>query len=172
MVGLMGCSGQSQSAAESSADVQLDIFAAVVRGAMERADWTVVIDPRPIAIYLGPTLPDSTDYLSADAPLIDARAAILRDLRASLGTAFPLREGCPGVLAEPPSRDTSGCPAEREEVLVFAAKAKAEQDEWVLSMISIIYDPMVRQGGTYDAIVTRKDGGWKLDRVVLRIALD
>ncbi len=171
--GLVGCAGQTRGpAVDAGADVQLDIFEAAVRGMMSRRDWTVMIDPRPIDVYFGPNLPDSSSYLSGEVSLRDARASVLRDLGASTGTAFPMRPGCTGVLRQPPRRDISGCPSEPEEVLVFAAIAEAREDKWVLPMISIHYAPTVRQGGTYEVIMIRRDGGWVLDRLNLLVSLD
>lgn len=165
--GLVGCANRTP---DSDADVQLEIFAAAVRGVMSLADWTVKIDPRPIDVIFGPVIPDAEDYLPIEPAVMQARDSVIRDLGASTGTAFPLRPRCPGVFGL--SSDTSGCPSEREQIFVFGAEAEIREDEWVLPMISILYDPGAKSGGTYEAIVIWRDGGWVLDRRVKLIALD
>ena len=167
VLGLVGCANQT-----SDADVQLDIFEAAVRGRMSRVRWTVKIDPRPIDVIFGPVIPVAEDYLPTEPSVTEARASVIRDLGASTGTAFPERPRCSGVLARPPDRDVSGCPSETEEVLVFAAEAEAREDEWVLPMISILYEPHAKQGGIYEAIVIQKDDSWVLDRLVKLIVMD
>ena len=54
-------------------------------------------------------------------------------------------------------------------VWVLAAEAEAEQDEWVLRMIGMFYSPRSSSARTYDAIVTRNEDAWVLDRLITQV---
>ena len=136
----LSCASQTRgSAVNLRLDDQLGILEVVVQGVMNEedwADWIVKVDPRPINVSHGPVFLGSAHYLSTDSAVISARASVVRGLGATTTSAYPRRRGCTGSLVSPPNRDSSGCPSEKEIVLVLAAEAEVVEGEWTLRMFA------------------------------------
>lgn len=130
---------------------------AAIEGALAAEEGNVAVDPRPIALYVNGTFPESRHYRVTDTATLDAITASLNSRSVDTATAFPM-PACGFIMMPEDMREMSGCPADQISILAFDTPVVHEPGKWIVRMVGVGYSPKWAMVVIYEITVEERDG--------------
>ena len=152
--------GQGSPAPSSTPEMVAEqrIIAAVLQGLDTTWEHGFGVDPRPIRDLREQSFPDASSYALVDSSYLSAIEAVVQGLNMDTVHALPVMRGCDSFMALP--KDTSNCPAEFEQHLVFTRPPPGKTpEEWLADVFGFGYNPKVGRGTDRYVVKVRYQNG-------------